>query len=238
MRSSRSPLCQLAASIIGRFGTGPFGAPDQLCIASSCACVPRTLRWASSRSRSVDTGTARAVGTSQEVKQRDAGSEQTGTKLNYTFWESAEVLFSEKPNTHTVVGRWDWHLWQIFVALLPSVAVYQFVRIARSDLAEADAAVAEAEAEAANQTLRLAHSDTKSQSRQEAEPQRILDQAHDNQLMKKRLDELEALLKSIQFDIEQKNSDKTAESSGPRNTVEPPLLHSTPPRMIVSEPSV
>lgn len=172
-----------------------------------------------------------AVGTWKGSSPQQKGSPKPGTKLDYTFWESADVLFSEKPKVHSVVGRWDWHLWQMIVALLPSLAVYQFVRIARADLAAADAAVAEAEALAAAGTTKGPQSERTAERPTETQPESASNlkalstsptdvnaqsRQHSvkvDQRMVERLNELEVLLKSLQSDFSSRGTDKTAVSS-------------------------
>lgn len=214
------------------------------------ACDQQHGYSASAQSTSLATsGSAHsdAVGTWKGSNPQQKGIPKPGTKLDYTFWESADVLFSEKPKVHSVVGRWDWHIWQLIVALLPSLAVYQFVRIARADLAAADAAVAEAEDLAATGTTNGPQSERPAERPTETQPELASNlkflstsptdvNAHSRQhsvkvdQMIERLNNLEVLLKSLQSDFSSQGTDKlavssvTATSTGPVASQEKPQL--------------
>ncbi|KAK9917845.1 hypothetical protein WJX75_008834 [Coccomyxa subellipsoidea] len=60
-----------------------------------------------------------------DVIKRTLSPSSTGQSMpsnvamkEYGFMESAEILFSEREKPR-IIGRWDWHAWQLFVSLLP-----------------------------------------------------------------------------------------------------------------------
>ncbi|KAL6780546.1 hypothetical protein ACKKBF_B12665 [Auxenochlorella protothecoides x Auxenochlorella symbiontica] len=52
----------------------------------------------------------------------------------YGGWKSADILFAEKEVHRTVIGRWDWHAWQLLIGLLPAAVVAGIAYWARKDM--------------------------------------------------------------------------------------------------------
>ncbi|KAH7423716.1 hypothetical protein KP509_12G069800 [Ceratopteris richardii] len=55
------------------------------------------------------------------------------------FFKTADILFSEEDPKRRKKFGWDFHLWQAFVACLPSVAVYLTAQYARYDMRRIEA---------------------------------------------------------------------------------------------------
>mmetsp|Transcript_11486 Transcript_11486/g.34508 ORF Transcript_11486/g.34508 Transcript_11486/m.34508 type:complete len:228 (+) Transcript_11486:87-770(+) len=126
-------------------------------------------------------------------------------KEHYTFWESADVLFKHHDDANarkTVVGRWDWHLWNLLLAVLPAGVIILFVKSADADLAAADAAEATKKAE---EDEKRAAESAKVESATTAQAQ-----------MRERLAEVEALLKALQAKVNTSvdSGDSSKESQG------------------------
>ncbi|KAK9832105.1 hypothetical protein WJX81_007596 [Elliptochloris bilobata] len=66
---------------------------------------------------------------------RSRGRVRNTAQEEYTFLESARVLMQER-EAPSLVDRWDWHAWQLFVACLPPLAVLVLAAYARKDMRE------------------------------------------------------------------------------------------------------
>ncbi|KAK9823827.1 hypothetical protein WJX72_005787 [[Myrmecia] bisecta] len=70
----------------------------------------------------------------------------------YTMMKSFQMLI-QPPTRPTLVGRWDWHAWNFFVALLPALFVAGIAQYARADMARREAEKQEEERLATEQAL-------------------------------------------------------------------------------------
>ncbi|KAL4441244.1 hypothetical protein ABPG77_011481 [Micractinium sp. CCAP 211/92] len=57
----------------------------------------------------------------------------------YGGWKSATILFAEEPNRKPLVGRWDWHVVQFLLAMIPPGLAFLMVQWARYDMRKVEA---------------------------------------------------------------------------------------------------
>ncbi|PSC72185.1 Whirly transcription factor [Micractinium conductrix] len=90
----------------------------------------RAARTALSAQRRAEHSSARPPG---------ASSVQKYDEERFGGWKSAEMLFVEEPARKSLVGRWDWHVVQFLLALVPPGAALLLVHWARHDMSKLEA---------------------------------------------------------------------------------------------------
>ncbi|KAL4452262.1 hypothetical protein ABPG75_007924 [Micractinium tetrahymenae] len=60
-------------------------------------------------------------------------------EAKYGGWKSTTILFAEEPERKPLVARWDWHVVQFLLAMIPPGLVLLIVQWARHDMRQVDA---------------------------------------------------------------------------------------------------
>ncbi|CAL8464750.1 g4285 [Coccomyxa elongata] len=115
------------------------------------------------------------------------------SKKEYGFMESAEILFSEREKPR-IIGRWDWHAWQLFVSLLPPFGVYCLAMYAQKEMQRM---------EEEKQTEKEAVWEAELAEEEEKQAPVLLRE----QQMRERLEALEAIVKDMQTQLERPATD-------------------------------
>lgn len=76
-----------------------------------------------------------ALGTQASEEQAIVTTKKDYDAAKYGGWKSAKMLFTEVPEKPQIVGRWDWHVVQFLLALVPPGLVLLLVQWARRDMA-------------------------------------------------------------------------------------------------------
>ncbi|BDA50347.1 hypothetical protein COCOBI_16-0230 [Coccomyxa sp. Obi] len=126
------------------------------------------------------------------------------SKKEYGFMESAEILFSEREKPR-IIGRWDWHAWQLFVSLLPPFGVYCLAMYAQKEMQRM---------EQEKKTEKEAVWEAELAEEEEKQAPALLKE----QQMRERLEALEAIVRDMQAQLERPATDAEPEGVPQQST--------------------